>query len=117
LLGTAFATLLLLACTHDSLTGRLLSRRGPVWLGTISYSLYLVHYPILMALSPSFLRLRLGGLLTLGLVGLLGVPLVVGCAALFFCCFERPFLRSGPIATVPSAAGQVPAPAADVLSA
>lgn len=92
LYGLAFSALLLLACHEGSLSHRMLSRRVPVWLGTISYSLYLVHLPILSALGPSVLAPHLPILVALILMGALGIPVAVAAAAVFFWLFERPFL-------------------------
>ena len=49
------ATAALLACsmTPGSLIGRALSTRPLVWLGSRSFSLYLVHYPLLILMNPA----------------------------------------------------------------
>jgi peptidoglycan/LPS O-acetylase OafA/YrhL len=109
LYGLLFAVLLLLACTPGTLTGRLLSARWPVAIGTISYSLYLIHQPLVLALSPTIVGWQLGGLATLAATVGLGLPLVLGCAALWFALFERPFL---PVRAISGAA----APAVDALA-
>ncbi|WP_406696000.1 acyltransferase [Singulisphaera sp. Ch08] len=70
---------------------RLLQRRWAVALGTISYSLYLIHYP-LIALGDAVMRrwlllpeTRLWGLI------LIVAPSILLAAALFHRIFERPF--------------------------
>ncbi len=70
---------------------RLLSMRVPVWIGLVSYSLYLWHWP-LMAL----LRSARGSVsLPLGL-GLLAILLSFLLAALSYRYIERPFRRRPP---------------------
>jgi peptidoglycan/LPS O-acetylase OafA/YrhL len=91
-LAGTFAIVLLLACTKGTVTSAILSRPTIVWLGTISYSLYLVHFPIVTALAPSVQAPHLPGLLALLTATIAGVPLAVAAAAVFHALFERPFL-------------------------
>jgi peptidoglycan/LPS O-acetylase OafA/YrhL len=64
-----------------------LSARAPQWLGRISFSLYLTHLPILVALVYLF------GDRNWGLVALIGIPLSLGFAYLFFRFVEAPSHR------------------------
>ena len=114
LLGLSFSLLLLLACVRGSWTGRLFAHRLPVWLGTISYSLYLIHLPILLSLGPTIRAWHLADGATVLLVGLIGVPIVLACAAIFFQVIERPFLTPArPAVDLPA---PTPAPSASTLS-
>ena len=95
------AAALLVACT------RLLARNGPIplflrllesrpilWLGTFSYSLYLVHYPLL-GLGNTLLaadHLRPAAFFLISLLGI--APLTLPAAYLFHLAFERPFMVS-----------------------
>lgn len=91
----AFSTLVLTSSQPTSLLTRLLSYRPLVWLGTFSYSLYLIHAPFLQILwqygtepqkldnESTFIALMSGGLL-----------IIIGLAYGFFWLFERPFLSS-----------------------
>ena len=62
----------------------LLERRAPQFLGRISFSLYLVHVPVLVALT------YLVGDWNWWLVGLIGIPVSVALAWVFFRFVERP---------------------------
>lgn len=86
-------TALLLAYGKTALTNGLLSTPLMRWIGAISYSLYLWHWPII-----SFYRLQYGLTLTMvDTIGLLTACFVVGACSYKF--VEQPFLnqfRSGP---------------------
>lgn len=70
----------------------LLELRPCVWLGTISYSLYLVHYPVLAVSHRVLMAFGFGAAARLGVLMLVVAPVSVGLAYLFHCAFERPFL-------------------------
>lgn len=90
--GYALLSLLWLAWLVAALEGRLLPRllalRPLVWLGTISYSLYLVHWPIVLMLKDD--RLATGR--WIGIAIRVGVSLLVGFAA--HVAVERPLRRN-----------------------
>jgi len=73
------------------LTARLLSLRPVVTLGTFSYSLYLIHGPMVLVAAALLLRLHAGTALSAVVYGAL-IPLVVGLAYAFYRVAERPFL-------------------------
>ncbi len=89
---------LLIACTRSLTRGqgswalRLMESRPAVWLGTFSYSLYLVHAPVLAlcqsALRPEHLAPTTGLCVMLAA----GVPLAMLASYLFHLAFEKPFL-------------------------
>jgi peptidoglycan/LPS O-acetylase OafA/YrhL len=83
---------LLLAADRRGRLSRALSRPWLVWIGVSSYSLYLVHAPLLhlawLALRPLHLS---PSALYAALIGSL-VP-IVGVSRIFHLCFERPFMR------------------------
>jgi peptidoglycan/LPS O-acetylase OafA/YrhL len=64
-----------------------------VALGQFSYSLYLTHWPVLALLQIVALGLGAGPLACLWLLGLVGIPLSLALAYVFYRAFERPFLR------------------------
>ena len=47
-LAPVLAAAALIHCAPGTVTGRLLSLKGPVWIGLISYSLYLWHWPLIV---------------------------------------------------------------------
>lgn len=70
----------------------ILESKAAVGLGKFSYSLYLVHAPVL-ALCYAYLRnVHLAPVATLVLVIAIGVPMSLLFSYLFFLAFERPFL-------------------------
>lgn len=77
---------------RTGLLARGLSVRPLVQLGRFSYSLYLIHTPVLavlaLLLGAAGMPALAAHLLMLGV----GVPLAVGAAYLFFVAYERPFL-------------------------
>ncbi len=66
---------------------------GPVmlWLGAISYSLYLVHYPIGVRAVRLFARVDVPGIEILAYLA--SMVLVVAASGLFYLAFEKPSLR------------------------
>ena len=72
---------------------RLLESRALVSLGAFSYSLYLIHGPILAVLIFLLHRRFYGDHLLLLMIGV-GLPITLGVSYLFYLCFERPFLRT-----------------------
>lgn len=96
-IAALIAGALIVFCCHSpaNLMRRLLEWRPFVWLGRSSYSLYLTHYLVISGLEATFIgvrpmRMMMRPVLTL----LLGVPLSVLFAQLFFHYFERPYLKS-----------------------
>jgi peptidoglycan/LPS O-acetylase OafA/YrhL len=65
----------------------LLSLRPLVWIGTISYGLYLWHWPVLLVLTPS--RTHLTGLA----LDATRIAVTVGCATASFYVLELPIRR------------------------
>lgn len=82
---TVVVLLLALGSAEPSLLGRLLSTRLLVWVGTISYGLYLWHFPVLRVLQDW----ELGGWTLV----LAGFALTFAPAAASYYLVERPLLR------------------------
>ncbi len=97
------AACLLVHCAGNPPLARWLGARPLVWLGRFSYSLYLVHAPIVAALFVLLqswsLSPALNQLLLLGL----GIPITLALAYAFFMVFERPFLNQYAHRRAPSA--------------
>ena len=101
LLAGFCATCLIIYCTQHLLTEKAsrpailaaMESGFAVGIGRFSYSLYLIHAPVL-ALCYAVLRgLHLDPVVTLGLVLLSGVPLSLLFSYLFYLACERPFLE------------------------
>jgi peptidoglycan/LPS O-acetylase OafA/YrhL len=82
--------------TRDSIRAAL-SARPLVWVGTFSYSLYLIHAPLLQVVWQYVINpLHLVGGPAFALLCLIGSPLIITAAYLFYYLCERPFLNSPP---------------------
>jgi peptidoglycan/LPS O-acetylase OafA/YrhL len=91
---------LILHCSRDTLIGRgarrVLESRAAMFLGAISYSLYLFHVPLLMLLYRGLETLDLGAGLRLSTMVAVGMPLAVLLGWGAYRLFERPFMyRAG----------------------
>jgi peptidoglycan/LPS O-acetylase OafA/YrhL len=93
MLGPAIACLLVAVATGQTgLLGRLLDSRPLREVGAVSYSLYLTHAPIVIALYYGVLRGRVGqGVPMFLLLSAATLPLAVGFARLFGAVFDIPF--------------------------
>lgn len=96
LLWGAGACALLVAGNHPlPLVGRVLAWRPFVLMGTVSYSMYLLHEPLLRWSGRLVEQLALDPMVALGLALVAMIPLLFGLAAGFWVVLERPFMRSG----------------------
>ncbi|MHC5537433.1 acyltransferase family protein [Singulisphaera rosea] len=78
---------------------RLLESRKVVALGSISYSLYLTHFPVLALTDAFLIRAGMGTDARLWALILAVTPLCVLAATGFSQVFERPFLRGEPVSS------------------
>jgi peptidoglycan/LPS O-acetylase OafA/YrhL len=94
-IGPAIACLLLAAATGQGPRLQRALDSGPVRrLGAISYSLYLTHAPIVIALYYGWLRGRVEeGVPMFLLLTVVTIPITVAFARLFAAVFELPFQR------------------------
>lgn len=87
---------LLLAGSRPGLVARALSVKPLVFVGKFSYSIYLIHIPILEVLAH-YVTPRYDVAGTTSVVKLLGmgalVAVATGCAYVFYLAFERPVVR------------------------
>ena len=76
-----------------------------LWLGLFSYSIYLIHAPIVLLLNKyAFGPLDLAPLVGFGLMLVVGLPLILALCWGFHLAFEAPFLRRrdlGALRTLP----------------
>lgn len=97
-----FAALLILACAQASKPNALtavvrgLESRPLMTLGAFSYSLYLVHFPILIKLQDILHKHGASHLVQFFVLLCIGAPLCLGLAYLFHLAFERPFMPGHP---------------------
>jgi len=70
---------------------QVLEARQTLWLGAISYSLYLVHYPILNKAAQVLAAKPLPLAERLAIIYLFGAPLAIGLSYLFYLAFEKRF--------------------------
>ena len=92
--GFAFFALLLLASRPGSLLNRWLSSRVMVTLGVFSYSVYLIHQPLALAIGNLTAGWGLSNLENAAFGLLVMVPGLLGLGYLFHLAFERPFLSA-----------------------
>ena len=90
--STAAFSILLLAIDAKGAVSRFLSAPWLVRIGIFSYSLYLVHAPLLAVFWFALRPLQLSPDVTFAILVLCS-PLVVGLAYGFHRLFERPFMR------------------------
>ena len=96
LVGFCSATAIIaMARDEKNLLRRILSWKPLVVIGTFSYSLYLIHMPLLQTFWQFVLvPMHLSNFGKLVLLCLCGGPLIVFCSFLFFLAFERPFISN-----------------------
>jgi len=73
--------------SKDELVGKVLGSKPFVWLGLISYSAYLWHFPIF-----AFTRIEFGGMIS-EFMSFLGVLLTFGLSAISYRFVEKPFRK------------------------
>ena len=95
LLGSATAAVLIVGALAPPRPFALLCSRPVLWLGSFSYSLYLLHDPLLaLGLHPLASHINSAPLPLFSLVLISVLPVTLGLCWLFHLAFERPFLRS-----------------------
>jgi peptidoglycan/LPS O-acetylase OafA/YrhL len=93
--GLAFYCLLMYAGGRSATGGGWLDSRPLVGLGLISYSVYLIHEPLIRRSYAALQSLSLPPTAALLLFELVGAPLLVALGWLFFRVVESRFLRAG----------------------
>jgi len=94
--GIVFAAaLVLLAQVSDARFQRGPVLRSLVWVGAISYSVYLMHGVFIGLLSLQILHIS-ASLTHTYMIGIARIPIIVGLCYLFHLAFERPFMPGRP---------------------
>jgi peptidoglycan/LPS O-acetylase OafA/YrhL len=94
--GLAFAGLLVAASRPGTWLNRALSARWMVFLGTISYSVYLIHLPVLAILHQAVARYHFSDHAEIVFLICLVTPILIAAGYLFHVLFERPFMPGHP---------------------
>jgi peptidoglycan/LPS O-acetylase OafA/YrhL len=90
--GAAIALFFVAASCNDRIVpARLLALRPVVLIGSFSYSLYLIHAPLVDLVGACLARWHAGATATIVAYGVL-IPAVVALAYGFYRVFERPFM-------------------------
>jgi peptidoglycan/LPS O-acetylase OafA/YrhL len=87
--GVLGAAVLVFCVLHCRPVRAIAESRPAQWLGTVSFSLYLVHEPLVVSVATMTPPTPRGLLVTLSV----GVPLSLGAAMIFFHLVERPSMR------------------------
>jgi peptidoglycan/LPS O-acetylase OafA/YrhL len=95
LLAVSFGSLILLAL-QQPVWAKVCSLRFLVWLGSISYSVYLIHAPIVVGASRALHNVAYGSVVS----PLVGCALALLASWMFFRVFEAPWLRRIPPVSV-----------------
>lgn len=69
------------------------TRRAAMWIGQRSYSLYAIHFPVLLLVWAGVGRLQLSPQAALAVMLVVGAPASVACAHLLYATVERPALE------------------------
>ena len=91
--GLLYAALLLIASRPRSMVHRVLSHRVLVSLGIFSYSVYLIHQPLVISLGH-FATRHFSNTQNVLFQLFLVIPLMLGLGYLFHLLFERPFMSA-----------------------
>ncbi len=95
LMAMAFTVaVLLLALDSNSAASRLLSWRPLVRIGQFSYSIYLIHVPLLHLAFTKLQPFNLSNDTTLIVLEFVGIPIIVAISYIFHLGFEKPFMRA-----------------------
>jgi peptidoglycan/LPS O-acetylase OafA/YrhL len=70
-----------------------LSRPLIVWIGMVSYSVYLIHDPLIALMKIGLDRMGLGQYQQFGCYLVVGMPVLLGISWVFYRVFEKPFVR------------------------
>ena len=92
--GIAFAALVLVGSRSAGPTGRFLSHPLLAGIGIFSYSVYLIHQPIIMGIGDRLKRHPMPNALHWFIVIFILIPALVGMGYVYHLLFEKPFMSS-----------------------
>ncbi len=101
--GCAVAALLAICARPEMVLRRVFEVKFIVWLGTFSYSIYLIHGPLqeLFLAEAGRFHFPVSGWHTFLWLSLAGTSVILGLANVFYWLFERPFLNRRPPLNAP----------------
>lgn len=117
MLGLCFAVLFVAAGKPNSLAHRLLSGRAIVAIGIFSYSIYLVHLPLVFFFGDIARRYHFTNTQQIAYACLFVAPLMILTGYVFHRLFERPFMnvppepKRAPATEIPTASSVLATPA------
>ena len=71
---------------------RILASRWACAVGTFSYSIYLIHYPMIVLFWHLTMRIEMSAVMRAGVMYGVGFPLMMAVAYVFHLSFERHFM-------------------------
>jgi peptidoglycan/LPS O-acetylase OafA/YrhL len=93
-LGVILALVVLAASRSERSFSRLFSNPTLARIGIFSYSVYLVHQPILMGIGGKVANDHLSNVINWALVLFAVIPLLIGIGYVFHLFFEKPFIST-----------------------
>jgi len=87
-------SLLIAASVESSIIRKILNWRPLIVIGTFSYSIYLIHAPIIQIIWQYAIHpFHYSRTMEFVILEIVGTPIMIGIAYIFYLCFEKPFMN------------------------